>query len=449
MLHHFSFNPQNENTATNVKIQLNEAKVIAALDSGAAKTMINTSIAKSLKLKSIKPGSKDTKSISANGGELISKGNAYVDISLGDYSFNQKCEVIENLTAQVLLSTDMLLSQGAIIDYKNKRLVIGGTIVPLLVYGRQKEACLSINKEIDIDPNVQKLLWIDLPFKTNKPIFVEAIDKTVDCRVPDYVTSCNNGKVPIFVANKNPFTVKINPKTVIAHIEEIDRDIEVPWKSGNYEKVDVKNLVNWSKSKLTKSQKKRLLKLIEKYKDVFSKGEGDIGYCDKFKFKIDSGDSKPIKQRAYRVPYSKQDQIDKMVGDMLKQGVVSKSKSPWASPVVLVKKKDGSERFCIDFRKLNSVTVKDSYPLPLIEETIDKIRNAKFYSSMDLISGYWQMALDDESKKKTAFITHKGLYQFEVIPFALSNAGAAFQRNMEIILADLDNFDLHRRHFSI
>ena len=147
--------------------------------------------------------------------------------------------------------------------------------------------------------------------------------------------------------------------------------------------------------------------MVIKYDSVFSKGEGDL---DKFKFNINTGNNQPIKQRPYRVPYAKQEMVDKMVEGMLKNKIISKSTSPWASPIVLVKKKDGSERFWVDFRKLNNITVKDNYPLPLIDETLDKLRGAKFYSSIDLASGYWQMALDDESKKNRIY------YKQRVVP---------------------------------
>ena len=113
------------------------------------------------------------------------------------------------------------------------------------------------------------------------------------------------------------------------------------------------------------------------------------------------------------------------------------SDSPWSSPVVLVKKKTGEWRFCVDYRKLNEVTMKDVYPLPRIEEALARLEGSRYFSIMDLQSGYHQIPLHPEDRQKTAFITADGLYQFKVLPFGLTNAPSTFQRTMEVVLAGL------------
>ena len=123
---------------------------------------------------------------------------------------------------------------------------------------------------------------------------------------------------------------------------------------------------------------------------------------------------------------------------MLEIGAISGSKSPWASAVVLVRNKDGSLRFCIDLRKLNSRTIKDAYFLPRIDETLDCLNGAQWFTSLDLKSGYWQVELDEESKALTAFtVGPLGFYQCERMPFGLTNAPATFQRLMEFCLGDM------------
>ena len=112
--------------------------------------------------------------------------------------------------------------------------------------------------------------------------------------------------------------------------------------------------------------------------------------------------------------------IDKAINEMLDADVIRRSRSPWSFPVVIVDKRDGSKRFCVDFRRLNKVTKKNSYPLPLIDDILALLGKAKYFTSLDLKSGYWQVAMDEKDKEKTAFACHKGLFEFNVTPFGLS-----------------------------
>ena len=122
---------------------------------------------------------------------------------------------------------------------------------------------------------------------------------------------------------------------------------------------------------------------------------------------------------------------------MMQKDVIQPSSSPWASPIVLVQKKDGSTRFCVDYRKLNAVTRKDAYPLPRIDDTLDTLHGSKWFSTLDLASGYWQVELHKDSRDRTAFCTPNGLFEFKVLPFGLCNAPSTFQRLMDLILTGL------------
>ena len=124
---------------------------------------------------------------------------------------------------------------------------------------------------------------------------------------------------------------------------------------------------------------------------------------------------------------------------MLQHDLIRPSFSPWASPVVLVKKKDGSQRFCVDYRKLNAVTRKDTYPLPLISSIFDRMGKAKIFSTIDLHCGYWQFGIKEEDKMKTAFTDGHGLYEFNVLPFGLTGAPPLFQRGLDFLFMDVNH----------
>ena len=123
--------------------------------------------------------------------------------------------------------------------------------------------------------------------------------------------------------------------------------------------------------------------------------------------------------------------------DMLAGGQIEPIDSPWSTPVVLVTKKDGGTRLCVDYHRLNIVTVNDTYPLPRIDDTLDMLAGRQWFSTLDLASGYWQVSLSQEARIKTTFATHSGLFQFKVMPFGLGNAPAPFERLMDTVLQGL------------
>ena len=171
--------------------------------------------------------------------------------------------------------------------------------------------------------------------------------------------------------------------------------------------------------------------------EVFDTSKPSQAVGLKTKHRIITQDHPPIYQSPYRVPESIKKQQKKLTDEMERTGQISKSQSPWASPVLLVKKHDGSPRFVVDYRKLNAITIRDSYPLPRMDDTINQLAGARYYSKFDLKSGYHQVPIDSRDKHKTAFVTSYGLFEFNVLPQGLVNGPPVFQRIMSEVLGDL------------
>ena len=181
--------------------------------------------------------------------------------------------------------------------------------------------------------------------------------------------------------------------------------------------------------------------LLKEYHDIFSLKKHDMGHTNATKHKIvlKDPDTPPFKELFCRIPPPQLDEVREHLKLMLDAGVIWPSNSPWCNAVVLVRKKDGSLRFCIDFRKLNSLTVKDSHPLPRICETLESLAGDAHISTFDMNSGFWQVPMAEESKQYTAFtLGSMGLYECESMPFGLCNAPPTFQRLMQNCLGELN-----------
>ena len=203
------------------------------------------------------------------------------------------------------------------------------------------------------------------------------------------------------------------------------------------EKLDLTGLEAWHEDQVEKA-----CSLLKEYHDIFSLDKRDVGHTKAAKHKIvlkDPDTPPPFKERFCQIPPPQLDEVCAHLKMMLDAGMIWPSNSPWCNAVVLVRKKDGSLHFCIDFRKLNSLTVKDSHPLPRICETLESLAGAAHYSTFDMNSGFWQVPMDEESKQYTAFtLGSMGLYECESMPFGLCNAPPTFQRLMQNCLGELN-----------
>ena len=202
-------------------------------------------------------------------------------------------------------------------------------------------------------------------------------------------------------------------------------------------KLDLSGLEAWPMKQAEKAHG-----LLREYHNIFSLEKHDMGHTKATKQKIvlKDPDTPPFKEQFRRIPPPQVDEVREHLKLMLDAGVVRPSNSPWCNAVVLARKKDGSLRFCIDFRRLNTLTVKDSHPLPHICETyLESLAGAAHYSTFDLNSGFWQVPMDEESKQYTAFtLGSMGLYECESMPFELCNAPPTFQMLMQNCLGELN-----------
>lgn len=214
------------------------------------------------------------------------------------------------------------------------------------------------------------------------------------------------------------------------------------------------NICEDENSYLVESQKRELLSFLTSHEDIFENISSPINGIT---HKINTGGHTPISNPPYRISPAMKEKLKMEINSMLTKGIIEEVESPWAFPVVLIPKKDGSIRFCVDYRKLNAITVTDTYPLPRMEDLLHAAKTTPFMSTLDLKSGYWQIRMSEDDKLKTAFTTPFGIFAFNRMPFGLKNAPATFQRIIDkfrsslpsiLILAYLDDIIICSQNFA-
>ena len=399
--------------------------------------------------------------VGVEGSSVPVHGVTTMDIQLQGQMVSIDFVVVEMLKVESLMGLDFLERYSCVVDLSEKVLQFKGVQVPLSKQTANRKHCqigrvnVSLLETVTIPPfsEVETLANTELGEVDGGIWLLEGLEHPnlsvlVAAAVVSPLQEDALCSVPIRMVNPLSTEVVVHKGTKIAKLEKMDEWMLAPIQLTEtaaeeipevpMHKQDVLHeMAEQCGVGLTVEEKSQLFHLLLAYADVFADAEDGLGRTRVVKHSIVTGDNPPIKQSCRRAPPSKREHVRQLIQDMLKKDVIQPSSSPWASPVVIVQKKDGSYRFCVDYRKINTITRKDAYPLPRIDDTIEALSGSQWFSTLDLLWGYWQVEMSEEDRAKTAFSTHEGLYEFKVMPFGLCNAPATFQRLMDLVLSGI------------
>jgi len=255
--------------------------------------------------------------------------------------------------------------------------------------------------------------------------------------------------IAVRVINATPEPQELRRDTCLGSLEavevcrqsqECDSSVsqDTPLVDSTSSEVDTVSEVLQSLSdELTDEQWDTVADLLHRYEDMFSKGELDVGCTRVIEHRIDTGQRRPVRQALRRHPVAYLNAINEYVENLCEQDMIEPSGGPWCSNIVVVKKKDGRLRLCVNYRALNARMYYDSYPLPNTEATLDALGGSSWYCTLDLRCGYHNVVIAEEDRDKTQFITRRGTFRWKKLPFALSTAPGTFQRLMDLVMCGL------------
>ena len=404
----------------------------------------------------------------ADGTGLRVFGEVEDDLEVGGTLVTQGLVVADLGGQSAILGLDFLEEHDAALYPARQCLIIGGDTVPLYKEGQWKGAYrVCVAESESFEPRTMKNVTVKIgqgtiqsdPLMMNHPELgimeiAETVMRNTGLMMPKGLVNVRKGSTTVQIMNVHDEPIHLTAGRMVGLLYPVEdvqqvKSIQPQSTLGDFigegcKLVTERDIPEHTRPmleevtfELTAKQMSDACQLILDFPNRFLNPGGRTGRSGWAEHEMDMQGNPPIKAGYHRLPLAKQGVVDTEVEKMLKDDIIEPSHSPWASPVVLVKKKDGSIRFCVDYRKVNERSRKDSYPLPRIDETLDTLGGASWFCTMDLASGYWQIKMKESDKPKTAFITRKGLFQFKVMPFGLCNAPATFQRLMERVLMGL------------
>ncbi len=465
-----------------VPMKVEDKEVFGIIDSAAQITVMNSKVAASLRSSLLsKPELvriKNAQSGSIMDGQWIKS----VEFSIGQGTYIWDV-VVADITDELLLGLDFLKAHSAKLDLECNTITLQGEVLHAVLKkdpaGNSFHVnCASVARRTVIPPNSVAIVTAKLP-SASPHDFVLQPNRDLALLPAYVVVSGREGSVPVCLVNDSGQYVTLRAGEFLGSLEEIDMVLDddisdtdsVPAdgvhirrvKTANtdgssavpaedtHEHIDqddrprrvsavpehLEKLFADSSAKLTPEQANILAEVLRDYGDVFARHDLDLGEFSAIQHRIRTVDDHPIKLRMRRTPLGFEKEEEKHLRAMLEAGVIEESTSDWCAAPVLIRKKDGSVRYCLDYRQLNSKTVKDVFPLPLVEECLDTLSGSEFYSTVDMAAGYWQISVHPEDRHKSAFVTKYGLFQHVRMPFGLCNAPATFSRAMGLVLRGL------------
>ena len=455
-----------------VKLKVNNKIKTFLVDTGAAYTI--------LKYDEDFPSTQtNIKLISVTGTAIKIMGEAIVAITSGKSSHNMQIILVDQQTpfaVDGLLGADFLRKSKAVLDVKNKSLRIGenvvqleegedevvGAILPIeYTFPEKNEICQAIlNQNVTITAQSQQIVLAQLKGKRIKSNSCYVFKNKKVGKTPLFVASSldqiaeTTNTVMLLLINPSPQDIVLKKGMCVTQAEPSPNYQEIEYDPEEKDELAAPNvLANVEKStrnvpitgemievdKDMESYRGDLLRLLNQYRENISLPGEAPGRTNVMRHVIRLSTEKPLYTPQYRVPMVHQKPLDDVIDDMLKEGVIRESKSPYNSPIVVVPKPDGSIRPCVDFRNINRHVIPDRFPLPILGEILQSLSGNDLFSTIDCQSGFWQIELEEESKPVTAFSTRKGHFEYNVLPFGLKDAAPSFERMMTMTLSGLIN----------
>ena len=383
--------------------------------------------------------------VTATGESSPFLGKAEIEITLGSQKVLHDV-LFADVKNDGILGMDFLTKHRCDMFLSKNHLILNGEKIALSTCCR-----IAILESVEVPPECEIIVQgrpMDRIDKNSTGV-VEATERFVNrsgLLIAKALVCPEFGTIPLRIMNLNSESFMLHKNTVAAMYEPVETEklekvnslsTDNPLTKEPPSHID--ELLLRSSLSLTESQKQSLTTLMYQYRDQFSRSSHDLGCTNSVEHTIKTiPDCKPVKLRPYRIPLAKREFAESEIEVMAEKGLIEPSYSAWSAPAVLAPKRDGSLRFCIDYRRLNQLTIRDSHPLPRIDDTLDALGGSSWFSTLDLKCGFHQVSIAEEDRPKTTFsIPGSGLWQWRVLPFGLINSPSVFERLMERVFAGL------------